>query len=206
MNPALWGNYEFQPGFILAFHGCDESVGERILAGKGHLQWSRKVYDWLGHGIYFWEGNPQRAYEWAEARQLQGKIEKPFVLGAILDLGHCLDLFDSAGLRQVGDAYGVFRNSLVSNGIDIPRNSGATPDNAARHLDCATINFLHQYRQQSGLTRYDSVRAPFLEGDSLYPGAGFRVQTHIQICVRREMSIKGYFRPIAHASRLAHRR
>ncbi len=25
----------------------------------------RNDYDWLGHGIYFWEKNPERAYDFA---------------------------------------------------------------------------------------------------------------------------------------------
>lgn len=87
--------YEYQPSFILGFHGCDKEVGESILSGaKKHLRPSEKKWDWLGHGIYFWEGNLARAWEWAADREKEGKIKTPFVLGAIIDLRHCLDLFD----------------------------------------------------------------------------------------------------------------
>lgn len=37
---------------------------------------------------------------------------------------------------------------------------------------------------------------PFLEGDQLYPGATFRKQTHVQICVRDMSCMKSYFRPM----------
>ncbi len=48
-----WVNYEFQPGFILGFHGCDREVGEAILQGKTqHLTPSANDYDWLGTGKY----------------------------------------------------------------------------------------------------------------------------------------------------------
>lgn len=42
---------------------------------------------------------------------------------------------------------------------------------------------------------YDSVRGVFLEGGELYPDAGFREKNHIQICVRNNNCIKGFFIP-----------
>lgn len=192
-----WPAYEYQPSFILGFHGCDQTVGEGILRGEiAHLNPSRKDYDWLGHGIYFWEGNPRRAYEWAESRAKAGDIEHPFVLGSIIDLRHCLDLFDSHGLRQVADAHLMLRESLSLLGKSLPQNVGDTPDKLGRKLDCAVINALHGFRAESEAPEFDSVRGPFLEGDPLYPGAGFKSHNHIQICVRNTACIKGYFRPI----------
>ena len=44
-------------------------------------------------------------------------------------------------------------------------------------------------------TPYDSVRAMVVEGEPLYAGAGFHAKSHIQICVRDERCIKGFFRP-----------
>jgi len=193
----LWELYEYQPSFILAFHGCDKTLGEAVLRGKeSGLHWSEKEYDWLGHGIYFWEGNPSRAFNWAEERKKSKIIKTPFVLGAILDLKHCLDLFDSDGLQQVSDAYSTLKQAFEASNTPILKNVGATPDKAGRRLDCAVINALHQYRKNQEFLSYDSVRGPFLEGPELYEGAGFRRNSHIQICVRNESCIKGYFRPI----------
>lgn len=45
--------------FILGYHGCDEAVAEKVLAGEDFKP-SDNDYDWLGSGIYFWEANPQR--------------------------------------------------------------------------------------------------------------------------------------------------
>ena len=68
-------DYEFQPSFILGFHGCEREVGEKILSGmEPDLKASEKEYDWLGSGIYFWEGNLTRAWAWAEQRMAGGKI------------------------------------------------------------------------------------------------------------------------------------
>ena len=189
--------YEYQPSFILGFHGCDEEVGMRILCNPDeHLKPSEKKFDWLGHGIYFWEGNVARAREWAQERHDQGKIKNPFVLGAIIDLRHCLDLFDRTAATQLVKAHKTLKKLHKLTGMNLPKNVGATPDKLGRALDCSVINTLHQLREDEGLDEYDSVRGAFLECKRVYPGAGFKSHTHIQICVRSTACIKGYFKPI----------
>lgn len=186
--------YEFQPSFVLGFHGCDEEVGMRILCGpEEHLKRSEKEEDWLGHGIYFWEGNVARAWEWATRNK---KLKKPFVLGAIIDLKQCLDLFDLASMMQVRKAHSALEEMLRLTDSPMPENTGHNEDKLKRALDCAVLNTLHQVRAREGKTAYDSVRGPFLEGKPIYPGAGFRTHTHIQLCVRNTACIKGYFKPI----------
>lgn len=190
--------YEYQPSFILGFHGCDRSVGEGILSGeKTHLNASEKEWDWLGKGIYFWEGSVARAFEWAQDRKAQGKIKEPFVLGAVIDLRHCLDLFDREAMRLVAATHKGAVKSLKLAGKPVPSNSGKTPDLANRKLDCMVLNAVHEMRAGAGLQPFDSVRGPFLEGKPIYPKAGFRSHSHIQICVCNRDCIKGYFRPIA---------
>lgn len=192
--------YEYQPSFILGFHGCDKLTADKILSGQDpHLTPSQKSYDWLGSGIYFWEGNLARAWDWANARKAEGKIAEPAVLGAIIDLRHCLDLFDLQAMDQVKQAYESLVVMIAASGIPFPANAGKTPDKAGRNLDCAVLNALHKLRQDNKQVPYDSVRGPFLEGDPIYPGAGFNSHSHIQICVRSNACIKGYFRPIAGA-------
>lgn len=189
--------YEYQPSFILGFHGCEESVGKAILTGEElHLKPSEKKYDWLGSGIYFWEGSVARAWEWANQKQAEGKIKKPFVLGAIVDLRHCLDLFDRNSMDQLLPARQAVINSAKSAGQPIPKNVGPTPDKGGRMLDCAVLNMLHAIREVKKLHEFDSVRGPFLEGKPIYRGAGFRSHSHIQICVRNTACIKGYFKPL----------
>lgn len=196
---SRWQLYESQSSFIIGFHGCDKSVGEAILRGEvPHLKPSVNNYDWLGNGIYFWEGNPQRALEFAAeradgGRNSKGSIKDPFVLGAIIDLRHCLDLLDSSGLQQVADAHTLLQKSFDALGFNLPENKA---DLTRRHLDCAVIDLLHRFRIEEKLESYDSVRAAFWEGKDLYPNAGFKRQNHIQICVRNHDCIKGYFRPI----------
>lgn len=46
--------YQAYPGLVLGFHGTDKKTAESVLAGKAELEPSANQYDWLGHGIYFW--------------------------------------------------------------------------------------------------------------------------------------------------------
>jgi hypothetical protein len=102
--------YSTRTGLTLGFHGCDESVARRVLNGQSGLKKSVNKYDWLGHGIYFWEHSPSRALEFAGHLQKQpnrskGSIVKPAVIGAVIDLGYCLDLFDYQNLLMLKNAY-----------------------------------------------------------------------------------------------------
>ena len=78
--------------FVLGFHGCDRAVGERALRGEVDLIQSDKEYDWLGPGVYFWQNDPRRAREWAEDKVARSQYADPFVIGAVIDFGNCLDL------------------------------------------------------------------------------------------------------------------
>ena len=53
MNESL---YSRRSNLVIGFHGCDQSVVEAVIAGKTELLASTNDYDWLGNGIYFWEG------------------------------------------------------------------------------------------------------------------------------------------------------
>ncbi len=187
-----WADYELAAGLTLGFHGCDASVGEAVLSGDNtRLSPSENDYDWLGSGIYFWENNLRRAYEFAVertqgGRNSRGSIQTSFVLGAVLNLRCNLSLADSSALQQVKHVYDVLAKTADDEGKPLPANG---PNLRARNLDCFVFNALHRWRQATGLPAYDSVRGLFWEGDELYSGAGMREADHVQICVR------GYFRP-----------
>jgi hypothetical protein len=117
-------------------------------------------------------------------------------LGAVIDPGVCLNLLDSKFLSQLPDAYDKLRAIHERSQSPIPQNktAGGSTDLLLRHLDCAVIETLHQFRADAGEPGFDSVRGVFVEGDPLYPGAAIRKFNHIQICVRNAACIKGYFR------------
>ncbi len=186
---------------ILGFHGCDAPVGEKILSGKAELAASDNVYDWLGHGRYFWENNPNRAFEYAreiQKRPRGGKqaIREPFVLGAVIDPGHCLNLMESSALAALGKSYRLLQMLFEQQGKNLPENrpDPDTGDLLYRPLDCAVIEMLHAINATEKCPAYDTVRGIFIEGEEVYPGAGFRKKNHVQICVRNPECIKGYFR------------
>ena len=55
--------YSRRSNLVIGFHGCDQSVVEKVIAGKTELLASTNDYDWLGSGIYFWESNEERAWQ-----------------------------------------------------------------------------------------------------------------------------------------------
>lgn len=198
--------YSVLPSFIIGFHGCDESVAEKVLANKATLRKSTNTYDWLGNGIYFWENNPQRALEYANSlknnpRRCKEEIAKPTVLGAIIYLGHCLNLLDSKHIKNVKDGYKYLQTASQKANQELPKNKKikGSEDLLLRPLDCMVIETVHQMQKDlkdEGKVAYtfDTVRAVFVEGDELYSNAGFHDKNHIQVCVRNPNCIKGYFR------------
>src|SRR5438132_6904951 len=91
----------FYQRIVTGYHGCDSALAARVLAGTKRLKLSTNPYDWLGEGIYFWEHGPERAQEWAieQSNLSRSKIKQPSVLAAKINLGECLDLFDTANTR-----------------------------------------------------------------------------------------------------------
>lgn len=195
---SSWRLYDTPPALIYGFHGCDRTVADRVLAGAEGLQRSENEYDWLGPGIYFWENDPQRALEFAQqvakraTRASRGKIQDPAVIGAVIDLGLCLNLLSAKHVDELKGAYTISRAN--------PEVAGLTNDAkhfGARYLDCAVVQTLHEYRRLNSLRPYDSVRSVFWKGNPVYDGAGILDRNHIQVCVCNVACIKGYFRPIA---------
>jgi len=191
---------------VLGFHGCEKETAERLLRGEvKHLKQSQNKYDWLGNGIYFWENDPLRAWEFAQERHAlaegqQGRIEEPFVIGAVLDPGYCLNLMDRRALAELAVAHDELVSMYAKTGKPLPQNRGR--DFGARFLDRAVVEMLHAVRAEldamgdEPVPPFDSMRSAFPEGDFLYEGSGFQAKNHIQIAIRNPDCIKGYFRPI----------
>ena len=191
--------YSTKPGLVFAFHGCDKEVCERVLNGKAQLVPSENEYDWLGNGIYFWDGNLKRAWQFAEElkklpRSNKQNITNPAVLGAVIDLGDCLDLVNSEHLELLKESYKKLEISSRILGLKLPHNKKGkdSGDLLLRNLDCFVIENLHKRRLPLS---FDSVRGVFWEGEELYHNAGFKEKNHIQICIRNPNCIKGYFLP-----------
>ena len=185
-----------QPFQITAFHSCDKKVGLKILNGEEPLNSSDNLWDWLGPGIYFWEQNPGRALQYAiECSHGKQKnkipIKTPFVIGAIIELGNCLNLLEPLSLNIVKEAHAALQKTIIESGKKMPVNKGAN-----RALDCPVIKYLNGVRETSNELPFDTIRSSFQEGGELYPGSNFTRRLHIEICVRNLNLIKGYFLPM----------
>jgi hypothetical protein len=53
--------YDIKSTLVIGFHGCEAEICEQLLSHPDNIQISRKPFDWLGHGMYFWENNHDRA-------------------------------------------------------------------------------------------------------------------------------------------------
>lgn len=193
--------YSKLPSLALGFHGCDKKVRDLVLVEGKELRPSTNDYDWLGSGIYFWEQNYERAMEWAQEQTARGVIEEPAVIGAVIDLGFCLNLTDSRYIELIAKEYETMLSEFELLGLPLRENRGGTSDKALRGLDCQVIEHLHarirdEYEMGvSSFEPFDSARGLFSEGDPIFPDAGFKEKTHVQICVRNPNCIKGYFAP-----------
>jgi hypothetical protein len=178
---------------IVAYHGCDTEVAERLLRGDPFKK-SQNDYDWLGEGIYFWEYGADRALKFARDQQRRGKITTPAIVGALLQLGRCFDLMDTRFTEELSDAFETLRKVHDRNRQPLPTNAGKTPDKLLRRRDCAVLNAYLTRLEEVGVF-YDTVRCGFVEGPPAFEGSGIRHQSHVQIAVRNPACVVGVFRP-----------
>jgi len=187
--------YSKLPNLVIGFHGCNQEAYENVIYHHQALKASENTYDWLGHGIYFWEQNLERAKVWATRRY--GKDAA--VVGAVIDLGNCLNLTDSTSSKYLKTGYKVLKYRCEISGAELPQNreSKKTKDILLRDLDCAVILQVQEVYSTDGQPAFDSVRGVFIEGGAPYPGAAFCEKTHIQLCICNPNCIKGYFSPLS---------
>ena len=192
--------YSSKPSIVYGFHAIDKSAGLKILNQEDQFKQSSNKYDWLGPGIYFWENNLERAHQYArqDSNRPDSKIKEPFVLGAVLELGNCLDLLDQKYNDFLKDAYSKLKDALSEQDKPLPsnRNMGKNDfDFKARELDCSVIRYACTLSKEEDDKPFDSVRAAFIEGSPIYEGAGFSSENHIQIAIINPNCIKGIFLP-----------
>ena len=128
-----------------------------------------------------------------QADQGIGQPDQLFEIGAVIDLGNCLNLIDADHLKFVAATHEAYINLCSVSGLKPLENKGQNL--GASFLDRAVIETLHELRRRSGSKPFDSVRAFFVEGKPLYDTSGLRGLDHIQVCVRNSQNIVGYFSP-----------
>lgn len=129
---------------IIGYHGCDEDTCQKVLGGRENLRPSENKWDWLGTGIYFWEYGPERALDFAkEQKERKDRRQEPFgtpaVLGAMIHLGHCFNLFDVRFTRMLRDVHPPYIQMLQDRGYySIPSN----------HEDCIIGYFRPSFQKE----------------------------------------------------------
>ena len=190
--------------FVLGYHGCEHSVAVKAVNGEIDLLQSKRDFDWLGPGAYFWESDPQRAREWAQWKAEKGDYANPAVVGAVIDLRNCFDLVSREDLYLLEEAHRSFLRVQKLSGLPVPKNKSAPgqpdTDRVLRFLDCAVLRHLHsildaQPTHSRQIEPFDTVRGMFTEGQRVYPASGFRRKNHVQIAVRNTACIRELFIP-----------
>lgn len=202
--------YNVRPNLILGFHGCDQETADKLINFPNKILKSEKPYDWLGHGMYFWENNMQRALQWAKEKEKRGEIKKAAVVGAVLTLDNCLDLLDSSSINLLSTYYDLLKMDLEATGKILPENkdfsNNPNGDKLRRELDCAVIEYMHKEIENrieenlkekgySEMRKFDSARGFFTEGGPAFTGSKIQLKNHSQICIRNMECIKGFFKP-----------
>jgi len=185
--------------FVLGYHGCKSSVADKLIARTEGFRPSENTFDWLGHGVYFWLENPKRACEWARKQAARPEWieagEHPAVVGAVIELGLCLDLTTTSGIEEIQMAHEVLKAVTAPRGRPMPVNTHKSRDGdiLIRRLDCAVINLVHHIRNKSSAPAIDTVKGVFPEGGPAFDGAAIMERTHVQLAVRNPNCIKGIF-------------
>ena len=202
--------YDVKPSLIIGFHGCELETRDAILNNPDVIKIGKRAYDWLGHGMYFWENNYDRALQWAEDKKKRGAIKSPSVIGALLNLGYCCDLLDTRHVQTAKNYFEIMAASYQALGKPLPKNKDLPndkhKDKILRELDCTAIEVMHfeifkriqQDVRENGFSEYtpfDSTRGAFTEGGPIFEGSGIFEKSHIQICIRNLNCVKGFFLP-----------
>jgi hypothetical protein len=204
---------------VIAYHGCDVTTRDDLVAGKTRLKQSVNKYDWLGSGIYFYESDFDRALAHAQTASTQPAlllsakaIGTPAVVGAVLDVGRWLDMSTKQGLAEFETAASTYISGLENGGLSIPQNRPAfegDTDVLHRPFDKAVFDLIHSTRaitlknalsikggvnsQLSRLLPYQAVRSHFKQGEPISESSGFFTKNHVQICLLDSSCIVSYF-------------
>jgi hypothetical protein len=169
---------------VVAFHGTRADTASRLVDGVGFGP-STNDDDWLGHGIYFWEYAPQKAWWWARRRY----GDKAAVVGALVRLGRCFDLLDPSNAAVLKTAFLDMSRALTRAGQRAPKNA-----NTHKYLDCAVFNWMYAGLESGGYV-VESARAvfvPMVKGRGfprLWTRSGVFEDAHIQLCLREPRNI-----------------
>lgn len=185
---------------VIGFHGTTLENAENITLEN--FTPSESPIEWLGHGIYFWQDNPLRAFYWAARNSDKSSYEELAIVQVRLNLANCLDLLDQYWQRYLRIAFDEYINSTDEAKSQHPYVPLRKADDKTlfsvdenwkptwlghgfNSLDCEVVNTAYLLSQTWG-TEFNSVRGVFFEGQPIYPASHFFNRSHAQICVKPE--------------------
>lgn len=111
----------------------------------------------------------------------RGAIQEPAAIGAVIDLGFCLNLMDGRFIDLLANEHELLCIDADLNCIEIPSNSERAEGKLLHRLDCAVIEHLHaridSLPASEHFESFDSVRGLFTEGGPAFEVAGFSKKT-----------------------------
>lgn len=168
---------------IYGYHGTSQTQALSIL--ENGFRTSDNDYDWLGTGIYFFQDAPTRAKQWA----IEQYPTNPAVIRAKIELDNCIDLLDINWVPPLKIIYSLFVEQRNRANLPLPKQNPSK--SKAHRLDCAFFNFASQVLSSRGKT-LASVRAVFVEGESIFPDSAIFDLAHVQLAVKDRSLIKQY--------------
>jgi len=202
---------------VLAYHGCDITTRDGFVRGEVKPRISSNLYDWLGDGLYFFEGDWTRALKLARFSHdhphlllTRKPIATPAVVGAVLEVDRWLDLTTQAGIADFTHAAQAVVSGSAARGTPPPVNKAAfdgDTDLLHRAFDKAACDMVHAFRKilhEQALrdqdtaaivasAPYQAARGAFEQGGLVSDGSSICADTHIQIAVQDLACIKGWF-------------
>lgn len=152
---------------ILAYHGCDITTRDHLVSGTTKPKVSKNSYDWLYDGMYFFEGDHERALKLAKAAATRDShsltrqpIVTPAVVGAVLDVDRMFDLSTQLGISYFKAASETLKSLHAESGKPLPQNKAAfegDTEKLHRAFDREVCKLVHLSRRTIHL--YESAQA-----------------------------------------------
>jgi hypothetical protein len=198
---------------VFGFHGTTKDRAEKIIKDKTWIV-GKNAYDWLGHGVYFFQDSPIRALLFAEKRAEQNRQEGktgmeviPSVIRARISLENCIDFTDAdwapvlrIARKRLGriakskkeplpeqEPIKVRKLPRKSNLIRKGTYKGPLRKSALHNLDCAVSNLL--LNDINPIFKVFSLRSAFLDGYPCYRTSWLFDLSHVQINVQQPSKV-----------------
>ena len=159
----------------LGYHGTTLEAAEKIVTDG--FRPSSNPWEWLGHGIYFWQDAPNRARDWAKEWHASKGYNGPIaVVAAQIDLHNFVDLLDQVDMELVSEYAGKFESRMSELGSKLKNKY------PVHRLDCAVFNFLTNVLSSKGRV-IRGYRAACVEGKRITTGSPIYDRSHVQLAV-----------------------